>query len=86
MKALLKSAMVYANGEIKKQDMLLDGATLSIFSGDLSSAAVRSCRIGAVCAHSSITPLCLPSHTEAVLGASFGQTVSARLAHALPSC
>ena len=37
MKALLKSAMVYANGEIKKQDMLLDGATLSIFSGDLSS-------------------------------------------------
>ena len=36
MKALLKNAMVYANGEIKMQDMLLDGATLSVSSGDLS--------------------------------------------------
>ena len=36
MKALLKNAMVYANGEIKKQDMLLDGATLSVFAGDFS--------------------------------------------------
>ena len=34
MKALLKNAMVYANGEIKMQDMLLDGATLSVSSGD----------------------------------------------------
>ena len=36
MKALLKNAVVYNNGEIKKQDMLLDGATLSVFSGDFS--------------------------------------------------
>ena len=36
MKALLKNATVYANGEFKKQDMLLDGATLSVFSGNLS--------------------------------------------------
>ena len=36
MKALLKNAMTYINGEFKNQDMLLDGATLSIFSGDLS--------------------------------------------------
>ena len=36
MKALLKNAMVYANGEIKKQDMLLDGATLSVFAGDFT--------------------------------------------------
>ena len=36
MKALFRNANIYANGEIKKQDMLLDGATLSIFTGDLS--------------------------------------------------
>ena len=36
MKALLKSAMVYANGEFKKQDMILDGATLSVYTGDFS--------------------------------------------------
>ena len=36
MKALFRNANVYANGEIKKQDMLLDGATLSVFTGDLS--------------------------------------------------
>ena len=36
MKALLKNAMVYANGEIKKQDMLLDGADISVFTGDFS--------------------------------------------------
>ena len=36
MKALLKNAMMYINGEFKKQNMLLDGASLSIFKGDLS--------------------------------------------------
>ena len=37
MKALLKNAMTYVNGEFKKQDMLLDGAALSVFTGDLSN-------------------------------------------------
>ena len=36
MKALFKNANVYANGEFKKQDMLLDGASLSVFMGDVS--------------------------------------------------
>ena len=36
MKALFKNANVYANGEFKKQTMLLDGASLSIFTGDVS--------------------------------------------------
>ena len=36
MKALFKDAIVYSNGEFKKQSMLLDGATLSVFMGDLS--------------------------------------------------
>ena len=36
MKALFKNANVYANGEFKKQNMLLDGATLSVFMGDVS--------------------------------------------------
>ena len=36
MKALFRNANVYASGEFKKQDMLLDGATLSVFSGDVS--------------------------------------------------
>ena len=36
MKALFRNANVYANGEFKKQDMLLDGATLSVFNGDVS--------------------------------------------------
>ena len=36
MKALFKNATVYANGEFKKQDMLLDGASLSVFMGDVS--------------------------------------------------
>jgi dihydroorotase len=36
MKALFKNANVYANGEFKKQTMLLDGASLSIFMGDVS--------------------------------------------------
>ena len=36
MKALFKNANVYANGEFKKQNMLLDGASLSIFTGDVS--------------------------------------------------
>ena len=33
MKALFKNANEYANGEFKKQTMLLDGASLSIFMG-----------------------------------------------------
>ena len=37
MKALFKNANVYANGEFKKQTMLLDGASLSVFMGDVSS-------------------------------------------------
>ncbi len=37
MKALFRNANVYANGEFKKQTMLLDGATLSVFTGDVSS-------------------------------------------------
>ena len=36
MKALFRNANVYSSGEFKKQDMLLDGATLSIFTGDVS--------------------------------------------------
>ncbi|MBQ7343372.1 MAG: dihydroorotase [Clostridia bacterium] len=36
MKAIFKDAKVYAMGEIKKQTMLLDGATLSVFTGDVS--------------------------------------------------
>ena len=36
MKALFKNANVYVNGEFKKQTMLLDGASLSIFTGDVS--------------------------------------------------
>jgi len=36
MKALFRNANVYSSGEFKKQDMLLDGATLSVFSGDVS--------------------------------------------------
>ena len=34
MKALFKNANVYTNGEFKKQSMLLDGATLSVFMGE----------------------------------------------------
>ena len=37
MKALFKNANVYANGEFKKQTMLLDGASLSVFMGDVST-------------------------------------------------
>ena len=37
MKALFKNANVYTNGEFKKQTMLLDGASLSVFMGDVSS-------------------------------------------------
>ena len=37
MKALFKNALVYMNGEFKRQDMLLDGTVLSAFSGELSS-------------------------------------------------
>ena len=40
MKALFRNANVYANGEFKKQTMLLDGASLSVFSGDVSSMDV----------------------------------------------
>ena len=36
MKALFKNANVYTHGEFKKHDVLLDGATLSIFTGDIS--------------------------------------------------
>ena len=36
MKALFRDAIVYSNGEFTKQSMLLDGATLSVFMGDLS--------------------------------------------------
>ena len=36
MKALFKNANVYTHGEFKKHDLLLDGATLSIFTGDVS--------------------------------------------------
>ena len=36
MKALFTNANVYVNGEFKKQTMLLDGASLSVFSGDVS--------------------------------------------------
>ena len=37
MKALFKNANVYTNGEFKKQTMLLDGASLSVFMGDVST-------------------------------------------------
>ena len=37
MKALFKNACVYTNGEFKKQTMLLDGVSLSIFMGDVSA-------------------------------------------------
>ena len=36
MKALFRNADVYTNGEFKKQNMLLDGASLSVFMGDVS--------------------------------------------------
>ena len=36
MKALFKNANVYAGGEMRKQTMLLDGASLSVFAGDVS--------------------------------------------------
>ncbi len=36
MKALFKNANVYAGGEFRQQDMLLDGASLSVFTGDVS--------------------------------------------------
>jgi len=36
MKALFRNANVYSNGEFKKQNMLLDGASLSVFTGDVS--------------------------------------------------
>ena len=36
MKALFKNANVYVNGEFKKQTMLLDGASLSVFMGEIS--------------------------------------------------
>ena len=36
MKALFKDANVYVNGEFKKQSMLFDGASLSVFTGDVS--------------------------------------------------
>ena len=36
MKALFKNANVYAGGEMRKQNMLLDGASLSVFMGDVS--------------------------------------------------
>ena len=36
MKALFKNANVYTNGKFKKQSMLLDGATLSVFMGEES--------------------------------------------------
>ena len=37
MKALFKSAKVYMDGSARVQDMLLDGAELSVFEGDASS-------------------------------------------------
>ena len=36
MKALFRNANVYAMGEFKKHNMLLDGASLSVFTGDVS--------------------------------------------------
>ena len=36
MKALFRNANVYSNSEFKKQNMLLDGASLSVFTGDVS--------------------------------------------------
>ena len=36
MKALFRNANVYANGEFKKQSLLFDGASLSVFTGDVS--------------------------------------------------
>ena len=36
MKALFRNANVYAGGEIRKQSMLLDGASLSVFTGEES--------------------------------------------------
>ena len=39
MKALLRDAIVYMNGKIQKANMLLCGASLSVFDGDVSSAA-----------------------------------------------
>ena len=35
MKALFRNANVYANGEFKKQDMLLEGASLSVCMGEM---------------------------------------------------
>ena len=37
MKAIFRAALVYENGKMKKQDMLFDGTSLSVFCGDVSS-------------------------------------------------
>ena len=37
MKALLRGAMIYDGGVMKKADMLLDGTSLSVFCGEVSS-------------------------------------------------
>ena len=39
MKTLFSGALVYENGKMKKQDMLLDGSSLSVFTGDVFSFA-----------------------------------------------
>ena len=42
MMALFRDAKVYVNGEFKKLDMQFDGASLSVFQGDVSSFAPSS--------------------------------------------
>ncbi len=39
MMVLFKNAEVYENGTVKKADMLFDGCTISVFSGDMSSVS-----------------------------------------------
>ena len=39
MRILFKSAKVYTDGNVKVADMLLDGAELSLFAGEVSSLA-----------------------------------------------
>ena len=39
MKALFRNAYVYENGKINKRDMCFDGASLSVFEGDVSAFA-----------------------------------------------
>jgi dihydroorotase-like cyclic amidohydrolase len=41
MTIVFKNAMIHESGEMKMQNMLFDGATLSVFHGDLFPAEAK---------------------------------------------